>query len=75
MMKLKMNPNSRPFLFLNGRSISKADIFETIIYFKTLSNNQPEIRIKEFFKTFEKKVFMKKQLSSLFRYFDHSKKG
>lgn len=34
-----------------------------------------KISIKEFFKKFENKVYLKKQLSSIFKYLDYEKKG
>lgn len=62
-------------LLLNGKITNKQDIFETIRYFKTLSGNKGEIKMKQFCSGFEKKPFMKKQVSSLYKYFDEKQKG
>lgn len=68
------SPTSK-LLFLKGQTYSKKDIFGTISYFKALSESEDVIRIKEFFKRFDKKAFLKKQISSIFKFLDGDKKG
>lgn len=62
-------------LILNGKITSKEDVFETVRYYKTLACGKTEMRMKEFCAGFEKKPFMKKQVNSLYKYFDQRKKG
>lgn len=62
-------------IFLKGKTYSKKDIFDTINYFKTISDNEEKVGIKDFFKRFERKTFLKKQLSSIFKLLDHEQKG
>lgn len=62
-------------LILNGKITNKEDIFETIKYFKSLSGNKPEIKPKEFVHSFDKKIFIKKQIGALYNFFDIKKKG
>ena len=70
----KGSPQNK-LLFLKGQTYSKKDIFGTISYFKTLSDSENVIKIKEFFKRFDKKAFLKKQITSIFKFLDGDKKG
>lgn len=77
---LSSHPSSSPgklrrILLLKGKITNKEDIFSTIGYFKSLSGNKGEIRPKEFIQGFEKKIFLKKQVASLFQFFDRRKRG
>ncbi len=72
----KIKPiEKRKLIFLNGHTHSKNEIFETINYFKIFAENDDKISIKEFFKKFDNKAYMKKQLSSIFKYLDYDKNG
>ena len=62
-------------LILNGKITSKEDIFEIVRYYKTLAGGKSEMKMKEFCAGFEKKPFMKKQVNSLYKYFDKKKRG
>jgi Ca2+-binding EF-hand superfamily protein len=72
----KIKPiEKRKLIFLNGHTHSKNEIFETIDYFKIFAEADEKISIKEFFKKFDNKAYMKKQLSSIFKYLDSDKTG
>lgn len=62
-------------IFLNGQTYNKREMLESIAYFKTLSETEDCINIKEFFKKFAKKAFLKKQVSNLFKFLDYKQTG
>ena len=62
-------------IFLGGKTYSKNEVFETISYFRSLADTSNVIKIKEFFKKFDQKEFLKKQISSIFKFLDGDKKG
>lgn len=71
----KGEASRQKLIFLRGQTYSKKDVFETINYFKTISDSEEKVSIKDFFKKFEKKTFMKKQLSSIFKLLDYHHKS
>ena len=74
-LKAINSEHKQKLIFLKGKTYSKKDIFDTITYFKNISDNEEKVGIKDFFKRFEKKNFMKKQLSSIFKLLDYENKG
>lgn len=74
---IESSPGKKPqkLLFLKGKTYSKKEIFDTISYFRTLSEHENTIKVKEFMKKYDKKLFLKKQLTSIFKFLDTDKKG